>query len=90
MHPIASSTSTQAILSASNLNASHTALTVVEESEKDEKLDVPSEEELAALRHRYAFLALKFVLGVWNASNPVHTVQYERVQVTVNYKQPYS
>ena len=36
----------------------------VEKEEEREVLDVPSEAELFALRHRYAFFAFKFVLGV--------------------------
>ena len=43
-------------------------ISVTEEKEEvedeSEKLDVPSEAELPTLRHCYAFVALKFVLGV--------------------------
>ena len=62
MRTLAPTASTQAILSFTLVEfgrAGHTALTLAEGTigKQDEKLEVPNEVDLAALRHRYAFFS---------------------------------
>ena len=84
MRTLASTASTEAILGQATGEAGragHTVLTIADgtNGKQDEKLEVPNDADLAALRHRYAFFSLKFVLGVREACSPVQVPVYTEV-----------